>query len=246
MRNKPPPPPPVASNEHTLAGRDSFDHGFFALNDADARPRSISEATDASSSSAAPFPPDIARTRLGSAAVVGRDSGIYFRQRRFSEVTKQDTDSAAGSSAASTRTAKGKGLLRRLKGVSVSLGGRGVVRCRGQALGEGDGDGDGDGSCTIRGHLIMSTTAAVVTRKHRWVSLQAAGLLSMNPHFDGVPTLEVLQRPAFVFYLDGVAVFITSNEAGVEVVYSIIDGCVRFPLGSGWTALVVDRLDGTK
>ena len=55
------------------------------------------------------------------------------------------------------------------------------MRCRGQALGEGDGDGDGDGSCTIRGHLIKSTTAAVVTRKHRWVSLQAGGLLSMNP-----------------------------------------------------------------
>ena len=128
VRNKPPPPPPDASNEHTLAGRDSFDHGLFALNDADARPRSISEATDASST-AAPFPPDIARTRLGSAAVVGRDSGIFFRQRRFSEVTKGDKDSAAGgsagSSAASTRTAKGRGLLRRLKGVSVSLGGRG-------------------------------------------------------------------------------------------------------------------------
>ena len=55
------------------------------------------------------------------------------------------------------------------------------MRCRREALGEGDGDGDVDGSCTIRGHLIMRTTAAVATREHRWVSLQTGGSLWMNP-----------------------------------------------------------------
>ena len=115
------PPPPVA-NEKTLAGRDSFVHSLFALSDQDARPRSISEATDASST--APFPPDILRTRQDSTATVGRDSGIFFRQSRFSEVTKQDgsVGGTSNSSAASTRTIKGSKLLRRLRGISLGGG----------------------------------------------------------------------------------------------------------------------------